>query len=175
MWSFVHDTSPHNCLLNGLFGTLADTMVHDDASEAPRPSRRAPRGKPTPNTIFTVNGEPVDVVDISGLGAQVIAHHALRPNQRVRIVIRWHDEVNQLHFEGSIAWAQYELPPPGGACYRVGLEFLKADPEVLEQFCADRRTAEVKAASQRRHTLVQQQPRNPFATPTTARRPTLVE
>ena len=150
----MHDTSPHNCLLNGLFGTLADTMAHDDASEAPRPSRRAPRGKPTPNTIFTVNGEPVDVVDISGLGAQVIAHHALRPNQQVRIVIRWQDEVNQLHFEGSIAWAQYELPPSGGACYRVGLEFLKVDAEVLDQFCADRRTAEAKAASQRRQTLV---------------------
>ena len=150
-------------------------MAPHDASEDPRASRRAPRRKPTPNTILAVNGELVDVVDISGLGAQVIAHHALRPNQRVRLAIRWHDGVNQLHFEGAIAWAHYELPPSGGACYRVGLEFLKIDREVLEQFCVDRRTAQAKAASPRREKLVQQQPSDSFATPATGRRPTLAE
>ena len=86
----------------------------------------------------------------------MIAHHALRPNQRVRIVIRWQDGVNQLHFEGAIAWAQYELPPSCGACYRVGLEFLKVDREVLEQFCVDRGTAQTKATSPRREKLAQQ-------------------
>ena len=105
----------------------------------PRPldwhgTRRAPRHRIRPGVEIQLDGNPVQVVDLSQVGAQVLSGTILRPNQRVRVSVPNDDFV--MRFRGSIAWAKFELPQPTEPPrYRAGVEFADADARAVEAYC----------------------------------------
>jgi hypothetical protein len=112
--------------------------IEDEAEEAPRPldwqgTRRAPRYRMREGVEIQLDGNPVKLVDLSAVGAQVVSPTILRPNQKVRVIIP-HDEAF-VRGRGSIAWARFELPKPSAPpVYRAGVEFLEMDAAVVEAF-----------------------------------------
>lgn len=97
-------------------------------------TRRAPRHRIRDGIEIQLDGNPVGVVDLSQVGAQVLSTTILRPNQKVRVSIPNDDFV--MRFRGSIAWAKFELPQSGAAPrYRAGVEFTDADATAVESFC----------------------------------------
>lgn len=97
-------------------------------------TRRAPRVRVRPGVEIQVDGNPATVVDLSVIGAQALSPKSLRPNQKVRITMVNDREV--VRFRGTVAWARFELAkPPAAPYYRVGLEFIDANPSWLEAFC----------------------------------------
>jgi hypothetical protein len=97
-------------------------------------TRRAPRHAIRDGVEIQLDGNPVRVVDMSQVGAQVISATILRPNQKVRVSIPNDEFV--MRFRGSVAWAKFELPhPTEPPRYRAGVEFADADPAALESFC----------------------------------------
>jgi hypothetical protein len=107
--------------------------------EPPRPldwhgTRRAPRHRVRSGVEIQLDGNPVTVVDLSTVGAQVLSNTILRPNQKVRVSIPNDDFV--MRFRGAIAWAKFELPKPSAPpLYRAGVEFIDADAAALAEFC----------------------------------------
>lgn len=98
-------------------------------------TRRAPRHKVREGVEIQLDGNPVHVVDLSQVGAQVVSATILRPNQKVRVSIPNEDFV--MRFRGSVAWAKFELPQPAEPPrYRAGVEFMDADAAAVESFCA---------------------------------------
>jgi hypothetical protein len=98
-------------------------------------TRRAQRYRVRQGVEIQIDGNPVNVVDMSAVGVQVLSSTILRPNQKVRISIPNDDFV--MRFRGAIAWAKFELPKPTDAPrYRAGLEFSDADADALEEFCS---------------------------------------
>lgn len=106
----------------------------------PRPldwhgTRRAPRYRVKAGAEIQLDGTSVSVVDVSATGAQVLSGSILRPNQKVRVTIPQDDAL--VRCRGAIAWAKFELPKPTAPpIYRAGVEFLDADPEVVEAFAS---------------------------------------
>jgi hypothetical protein len=97
-------------------------------------TRRAPRHRLQSGIEIHVDGNPVEIVDMSAVGAQVIAATILRPNQRVRISVPTDDFV--MRFRGTVAWAKFELPkPPQPPRYRAGIEFVDADRASMDGYC----------------------------------------
>jgi hypothetical protein len=96
-----------------------------------RGTRRAPRYKMAEGTEAQVDGAPAKLVDLSRIGAQVVAQSALKPNQRVRITLL--DEAGVLRFNASVAWATFEIPK-GVTRYRAGVEFTDAKADAVEAF-----------------------------------------
>lgn len=99
-------------------------------------TRRSPRFRARSGLEIQLDGNPVTVVDVSILGAQVLSANMVRPDQRVRVTLP--REQGPLRFRGTIAWARFELPRRAGEPgphYRVGIEFLDADADILEKFC----------------------------------------
>ncbi len=110
------------------------------AEPPPRPldwhgTRRAPRHRLRQGVEIQLDGNPVLVVDLSQVGAQVVSQTILRPNQKVRVSVPNDDFV--MRFRGSIAWAKFELPDPSSPPrYRAGIEFTDADGRAVEAYCA---------------------------------------
>ncbi|HXH06619.1 MAG TPA: PilZ domain-containing protein [Vicinamibacterales bacterium] len=101
-----------------------------------RGTRRAPRYRVRPGLEIQLDGNPVQLVDVSVMGAQVVSPTVLRPNQRVRVTLV-HDS-RPLRFQAAIAWARFELPRSASTPhYRAGLEFADAPTADLERFCRD--------------------------------------
>ena len=103
-----------------------------------RGTRRAPRYRARTGVEIQLDGNPVAVVDVSVIGAQVLSPSALRPDQRVRVTVP-RDEA-PLRFRAMVAWARFELPKAGerrSPHYRAGIEFLDGDRELLDAFCQD--------------------------------------
>jgi hypothetical protein len=117
----------------------ASTATATTAEPPPRPldwhgTRRAPRHRIRPGVEIQLDGNPVQVVDLSQVGAQVLSGTILRPNQRVRVSVPNDDFV--MRFRGAVAWAKFELPQPSEPPrYRAGLEFTDADATAVESFC----------------------------------------
>lgn len=118
-----------------------------EPAEAPPPeqrldwhgTRRSPRYRTRPGVEIHLDGNPVTVVDVSIIGAQVLSANMVRPDQRVRVTVPRAAQ-GPVRFRGTIAWARFELPRRAGdpgPHYRVGIEFLDADSDVLERFCQD--------------------------------------
>lgn len=111
--------------------------------EAPRPldwhgTRRAPRHRVRAGLEIQLDGNPVTVVDLSTVGAQVLSNTILRPNQKVRVSIPNDDFV--MRFRGAVAWAKFELPKPTAPPrYRAGVEFTDADAAAVDEFCRKHR------------------------------------
>src|SRR5688572_7685631 len=105
----------------------------------PRPldwhgTRRAPRHRIRGGVEIQLDGNPVQVIDLSQVGAQVLSQTILRPNQRVRVSMPNDDFV--MRFRGAIAWAKFELPQPSAPPrYRAGVEFSDADGAAVESYC----------------------------------------
>jgi len=120
-------------------GAAAAAAVAETTAPASRPAqqldwrgtRRAPRYKMVDKTEAQVDGAPAKLVDLSRIGAQVVAQSALKPNQRVRITLL--DEAGVLRFNASVAWAAFEIPK-GVTRYRAGVEFTDANADAVEAF-----------------------------------------
>ena len=99
-----------------------------------RGTRRAPRFKTAENTVVTLDGKSGTVIDLSTVGAQVVAPGGLKPNQRVAVALI--DETTQVKFSGSVAWTSFEMSPNGAPRYRAGINFEDADGAAVDAFCA---------------------------------------
>lgn len=96
-------------------------------------TRRAPRHRIKAGVEIQLDGNPVSLVDLSAVGAQVLSGTILRPNQKVRVTIPQDD--TPVRCRGTIAWAKFELPKPTAPpVYRAGVEFLDADRAVVDAF-----------------------------------------
>ncbi len=98
-------------------------------------TRRAPRHRLRSGVEIQLDGNPVSIIDMSVVGAQVVSATILRPNQRVRVSVPTDDFV--MRFRGTVAWAKFELPRPSEAPrYRAGVEFNDADSAAMDTYCA---------------------------------------
>lgn len=124
-----------SCVANG-----ARTVITAASQLLPRGlMRRVPRLPMADGTEALVNGLSASVIDLSVLGAQVLARGVLRPNQRVSMRILPDDPVGGVRVRAAIAWSMFELPRPSAPRYRAGLEFTTADIARLETFCTEHR------------------------------------
>ncbi|MEP7117143.1 MAG: PilZ domain-containing protein [Acidobacteriota bacterium] len=99
--------------------------------------RRAPRVRIAEGVEVLVDGDPAQLLDLSILGAQVVAPFALKPNQRVRVSFA--DARGVVRCLGSVAWASFEMPKNMPTRYRAGVEFSGANAEALSLFCEKHR------------------------------------
>jgi len=97
------------------------------AVDEPKPAldqkgtRRAPRTRIKDGVEVSIDGNPAALVDLSGVGAQVVSPTVLKPNQRVRVVIG--DNKSQVKCAGAVAWAAFEMPKGMPTRYRAGIDF----------------------------------------------------
>jgi hypothetical protein len=97
-------------------------------------TRRATRFKVLESLIAVVENGQANLVNISILGAQVVSMSALRPAQKVKIVLPDADEM--VHLMASVAWSTFERTQPRTEpCYRAGMEFTDAARDILENYC----------------------------------------
>jgi PilZ domain len=100
----------------------------------PRKSRRAVRVRLPEGIEAIVDGRPVQLIDISVLGAQIVSWEVLKPNQRIRVTLEVSTAAPRL--QASVAWASYEMPRAMEPHYRAGVEFRDADPATVQNFYA---------------------------------------
>ncbi len=99
-----------------------------------RGTRRASRYSLRPGMQIQLDGNPVAIVDMSAIGAQVVSSTILRPNQRVRVSVATDDFM--MRFRAVVVWAKFELPRPSEPPrYRSGLEFIDADRAAMDDYC----------------------------------------
>jgi len=98
-----------------------------------RGTRRAPRFRMAASADTTIDGHQAALVDLSTIGAQVVAGGVLKPKQRVRVAL--FDGHGQVRFEADVAWAAFEVSPKG-ARYRAGLAFIDPDANAVDAFCS---------------------------------------
>jgi hypothetical protein len=114
-----------------------------DAALPPKPLqqgvRRAARTRIMEGVEVLLDGDAVQLIDLSILGAQVLAPFTLKPNQRVRLAFA--DARGVVRCVGSVAWASFEMPKNLATRYRAGIEFSGADAESLSLFCEKHRRA----------------------------------
>jgi len=103
-----------------------------------RGTREAPRFRMEPGLEITVDGNAATLIDLSAVGAQVIASGALKPNQRVRVALN--DDAGSVKLTGKVVWASFEITRTGPR-YRAGLQFVKPDASAIEAFCARHKSA----------------------------------
>jgi hypothetical protein len=96
-----------------------------------RGTRRAPRFRMREGTEAQVDGTPATLIDLSAMGAQVVAQAPLKPNQRVRITLA--DDAGVVRLNAAVAWASFEIPK-GVTRYRAGIEFKDAQADTVEAF-----------------------------------------
>jgi hypothetical protein len=97
-------------------------------------TRRAPRHRLRTGVEIQLDGNPVKIVDMSMVGAQVVSATILRPNQRVRVSVPTDNFM--MRFRGTVAWAKFELPVPSEPPrYRAGIEFMDADASAMNDYC----------------------------------------
>lgn len=114
----------------------AATAVATAAAPAPldqRGTRRAARTRVTQKVEVLVDGNPVQLIDVSVVGAQVVSPTILRPNQRIRVTLQ--DPARPIRVSGGVAWASFEMPKEG-VRYRAGIEFFDADPAAVGSWVA---------------------------------------
>ena len=97
-------------------------------------TRRAPRFKVAGTVDVLVDGNSATLVDVSIVGAQVLTASVLKPNQRIRMALP--EESGAIRFNAAVAWAKFEIPPQSGPRYRAGIEFIDANANALDAYCA---------------------------------------
>jgi hypothetical protein len=96
-------------------------------------TRRAPRFLVRDPLNAVVESGTAGLVDISVLGAQVVSHPALRPNQTIKISLP--DTHEMLRVTAHVAWSIFEKPKlVTEAYYRAGIEFTDAAQLALEDY-----------------------------------------
>ncbi len=103
-----------------------------------RGTRRAARFVIAAKVTVEVDGKQAVLVDLSSVGAQVVAPGVLKPNQRVAVAVT--DEHGGARCSATVAWTKYEMRPTGGQVYRAGIDFENGDAAAIDAFCARHRT-----------------------------------
>lgn len=98
-----------------------------------RGTRRSPRFRIKGKVEILIDGNIAVLIDLSTIGAQVVSPTILKPNQRVRLALN--DDLGNVRFNASVAWAAFEIPPNVGPRYRAGLAFVDADGPAVDAFC----------------------------------------
>ena len=113
----------------------SSTQPRDEKSpEDFRGTRRTARVALRMGVLIHVDGDPATVIDMSRIGAQVLASQVLRPSQHVRVLVG--AKPTSVRCSATIAWVQFELNGGnGGSYYRAGLEFFGADGDAVDAFC----------------------------------------
>ena len=97
-------------------------------------TRRAPRFMVRDIAQAIADGAPIDVVDLSVLGAQMISQPMMKPNQTIRLGLP--DTSGNIVLSANVAWSVYEKaahkPAPH---FRVGIEFSNSEAGNLEEYC----------------------------------------
>jgi PilZ domain len=97
--------------------------------------RRAPRYPLPVGHEAIVDGLSTALVNLSVTGAQLVAPAALRPTQEVGVTLV--DAETAINIRGAVAWSVFERSrKTGETCYRAGLEFVDAEPLLLQAYCA---------------------------------------
>jgi hypothetical protein len=91
----------------------------------PRPERRATRVRTDGNELATIDGQPVTLLDVSAVGAQVRSMTVLKPRQRIRVVLP--PERGSVRAVAVVAWSTFEIGPT--PTYRAGMAFTRAIPD----------------------------------------------
>lgn len=108
------------------------------ALDEPKPAldqkgtRRAARVRIAEGVEVLIDGSTATLVDLSVVGAQVVASGVLKPNQRVRLALS--DGKGVIRCSGAVAWASFEMPKGLPTRYRAGIDLLNADAEALSGF-----------------------------------------
>jgi hypothetical protein len=102
-----------------------------------RGTRRAPRFKMVDNVDVGLDGKSGKLIDLSTVGAQIISRVALKPNQRVAMVLS--DDTSHVKFSASVAWTSFETASSGAARFRAGMNFEDADAAAVDAFCVRHR------------------------------------
>jgi hypothetical protein len=103
-----------------------------------RGTRRAPRFTMAGRVEVVVEGKSAILIDLSTVGAQVVAVAMLKPNQRVSVALT--DDVADVRLTASVSWTKFEIPPDSGPRYRAGIDFLDADAPAVDAFSLRHRT-----------------------------------
>jgi hypothetical protein len=103
-----------------------------------RGTRRAPRFRMAENVTVVLDGKSGTLIDLSTVGAQVVASGGLKPNQRIAFALL--DETSNIRFNASVAWTSFEMAPSGEPRYRAGINFEDADPAAVDVFCVRHKT-----------------------------------
>jgi hypothetical protein len=97
-----------------------------------RGTRRAARVRMAGDLPVAVDGNPVVLVDLSPLGAQLLSRVILRPNQKIRIAFT--EGKDAIRCVGAVAWATFEMPAGEPPRYRAGVRFSTGDPDALKAY-----------------------------------------
>jgi len=92
----------------------------------PRPERRAQRIRAAEDERVMVDGQPVSLIDLSAVGAQVRSETVLKPRQRIRVVLA--PERGSVKAVAVVAWSTFEIGPT--PTYRAGVAFTRAIPDI---------------------------------------------
>jgi hypothetical protein len=100
-----------------------------------RGTRRAARFRIAAKATAQLDGRNAMLIDLSVVGAQVVASAALKPNQRIAVALA--DGTGTIGFDATVVWTSFEIPPNGGPRYRAGLDFSDgmADADAITNFC----------------------------------------
>jgi hypothetical protein len=90
-----------------------------------RPERRAARVRVPADEQALIDGQPVTLIDLSAVGAQVRSQTVLRPRQRIRLVLP--PERGSVKAVAVVAWSTFEIGPT--PTYRAGIAFTRAIPD----------------------------------------------
>jgi hypothetical protein len=91
----------------------------------PRPERRAARIRAMADEQAFIDGQPVTLIDLSAVGAQVRSHTVLKPRQRIRVVLP--PARGSVKAVAVVAWSTFEIGPT--PTYRAGVAFTRAIPD----------------------------------------------
>jgi hypothetical protein len=95
-------------------------------------TRRSQRFAIAPDARVTVNGEPVQIVNLSATGVQLVSTSRLRPTQGFKLTLSAEDREARLN--AVVAWSTFE-GLGASAAYRAGAKFVDSDPAVIEEYC----------------------------------------
>jgi len=95
--------------------------------------RGAPRFQMVPGARALVNGEPIQVVDLSPAGIRLVSSIRLRPTEEFRLTLVL-DDKRVLRLRAVTAWSTLQSGATGLA-YRAGAQFVGVDPERLTPYC----------------------------------------
>jgi hypothetical protein len=91
----------------------------------PRPERRAARVRARADEQALIDGQPVTLIDLSAVGAQVRSQTVLKPRQRIRLLLP--PERGAIKAVAVVAWSTFEIGPT--PTYRAGMAFTRAIPD----------------------------------------------
>jgi len=102
-----------------------------DPSLDQRGTRRAPRVRIADKVTILVDAKLAMLIDLSTVGAQVVASGGLKPNQRADVA--FNDGVARLNCEATVIWTAFEMSDAGPR-FRAGLDFVDPDVKALGEY-----------------------------------------